>query len=172
MNTSPIIRLRGDGPDLVWDAPALASRIEKCCLLWGSGTCEDCNDTCRSHHYRLTRARQDAARAFAGPQGWSRLASAVAVHQLVEKQRGSNEHRGAPTEPWLPRWASPEWYDHPESFGAHGRFAATIIHPYRGTIDLAQVPPGIVVDQLPTSWYAPQSTTAFVLRPGPTTRLH
>lgn len=57
-------------------------------------------------------------------------------------------------------------YSHPQWLKNGGRAAGVIVHLYN-SIRLDEAPAEIVVDELPSSWYYPQLTTAYVLRPAP-----
>lgn len=167
MSSETIVRLRGDGPALIWPAAELRPHLDWCAEMWRlypDPARHDDDATERRARGALatdwTRAiwsaRSAALTEFATAQGWTPAARALPPSSLVPPPyRGS---RGL-----VPGWARDlATWDHPEWLRTTDG-AAAVVHLYPD-LALDRVPSGIVVDRLPTSWYWPRRTEAYVFR--------
>lgn len=168
---SPIIRLRGDAPLLVWPN-GLDALLTRSADLRHRPIRRVSAEEAAAHpgRYRPMREREaaideahcEAAEVFGEAQGWtiSRRGSPRLLLSPRERYRGP---RG------LPAWACrDDVFEHPDYYvvgrgRGRRRLVGAVVHLYR-PLALDALPDEIVVDQLDASWYLPE-TYAYVLRP-------
>ena len=149
-----LIRLRGEGPHLVWPEVALRphltrrSELRDCCPQRSTPCWER-----RQWEAASVEAHEASVCVFAKAQGW-RPSQEFALERLLGK-RGSLL--------WA-EWATYDVVDHPDYLCQGGHSPALVVHLY-GSLVLERVPRTLIVDQLPESWYWPEITTAYVSRP-------
>ena len=168
MSHSRIVRLRGDGLALVWPED-IEPLIAQSARLRGRSPRRVPGDhpdvvanperfrPLREWEAQLDEAQDDAAQGFGNAQGW-RLGRCGSPRLLLSPR----DRRRMPRR--LPAWSlRDDCYEHPDFFYVGRRLAAVVVHLYP-MIALDGLPNAVVVDQLPSSWYYPDLTTAYVLR--------
>jgi hypothetical protein len=156
-----IKRLRGEGAELVWPKKVILPLVKlverKRAAFVGSGDRNRyrsaSSDRAFFEEYRA--ARKAAARAFAAAQGWRRGPLTHRFYTLLPPGHELRKKR------WGPLEGSGFW-DHPETYYGNG-LSIAVVHLY-GPLNIADVPAGLIIDELPASWYSPE-TTAYVYRP-------
>jgi hypothetical protein len=121
----------------------------------------------------MSRTKGECLRLFAGAQpGWKVATSDRDPMALLP--RGWTQRKPAESikYAYVPDWPDPRkrlWrpcddvFEHPDWFLV-GRHPVAVVHLYN-ELDLANVPEGIIIDELPESWYYPGHTRAYVYRP-------
>jgi hypothetical protein len=171
--SADVVRVRGDAPEIVWPANALAPHIARCDELRLSlppypHTVADSEKAAATQLFaqweaEFIDAQRESIAAFAAAQGWQRSERIFPPKHLLhaKNRRGKDSPR-----PW---YCTDQCFEHPDWLTYRGRMAGVVVHlyPTRTDIDLDKLPGEIVVDQLPDSWYFPRWTNAFLLRPSP-----
>jgi hypothetical protein len=166
--TDTILRLRGDAESVSWPAMLLAPLVDRCDELRArtpvSPSFEALPAERRAAHaysrkweWELTAAHQASVDAFAAAQGWTRAKTDFRVVRLLPPKMRTGGSL-------LPRWVRDDVFEHPNWLRDGRRCAGVVVHLYR-EIRLDKLPEPIVVDELPRSWYYPQWTKAYLLRP-------
>lgn len=111
---------------------------------------------CASEHW-LTRSLP-AASAFARANGWTLGRTDIAPTAL-----GKGHTRRSALAAW--RATDLDLFEHADYFLAGSRrLVGAVMHMY-GPMRIEDVPDFISVEELPASWYYPNITTAYLLRP-------
>jgi hypothetical protein len=156
--TQAFERLRGNGTKLQW-SDAIEAAIETCREVWR-------NYGAKKWIYMREAASREAAKLFASLNGWTHRDAHVHLSRLMcsRCRREYERNRG--------RWGSSSTWmdqngvvDHPQWFFIGRKVAACAVHLYSSGIKLNALPPCIDVDRLPNSFYYPDVTTGYLLRP-------
>ncbi|HEU5185509.1 MAG TPA: hypothetical protein VFU01_13130 [Gemmatimonadaceae bacterium] len=174
MSEPGIIRLRGDALSVVWPN-TLMPLVARSAELRERPIRRVSEEEARAQpgRYRpmseweatLDEAHRDTAEEFGAAQGWT-LTRRGSPRRLLSLRERRRMPRG------LPSWACREdVFEHPDYYvvgRGRGirRLVGAVVHLYTPTIVLDALPHELVVDKLPASWYMPDLTTAFLLRPG------
>ena len=163
-------RLRGDAPEVVWPrsrrfAEALSWRRELRRMTpehtGPEAPAEEREMSERTHEdwwEAMGAWRSAAVDAFARANGWTR-----AKHELHPTRLLPPKLR-KPADARRPWWHDDRVFEHPDFLLQGRRIAGVVVHLY-SPVALDRLPESIVVDELPSSWYWPGRTRAYLLRP-------
>lgn len=158
--TITVIRLQGDESILlpVWDAIAMDPVIARIGQLWEEQPPSKPYWIWRDWAATLEVARATAWRLFAESNLWF-----VGTRQYDSSRLVHSHPRFMGERQW-------DWnLDHPYTLKAtrRGRIPLGVVAHFYSKIAMHELPKTVIVDELPASWYWPQRTRAYLVRPGP-----